>query len=109
MRRFLILPAPSCLRKFFFPTSAATDLSFFVPVGTFPISGAAISIKSSPTYFAAGTTYRLKNGIVVLPIVCAKAPNPLPLRLAYPRKYGKSLQATIFYNLSFENDYQKFF
>ena len=79
MRRFLVFPAPSCLRKVFFPTSAATDLSFFFPVKTFPISRAAISIKSAPTLFAAGTTYRLKNGIAVLPIVCAKAPNPLPL------------------------------
>ena len=86
MRRFLIFPAPSCLRKVFFPTSAATDLSFFFPVKTIPISGAAVSIKSAPTLFAAGATYRLKNGIAVLPIVCATA--PLPLCLAYPRKYG---------------------
>ena len=79
MRRFLVFPAPSCLRKVFFPTSAATNLCFFFPVKIFPISGAAISIKSAPTLFAAGTTNRLKNGIAVLPIVCAKAPNPLPL------------------------------
>ena len=109
MRRFLVFPAPSCLRKVFFPTSAATDLSFFFPVKTFPISGAAISIKSAPTLFAAGTTYHLKNGIAVIPIVCAKAPNPLPLCLAYPRKYGKSLSATIFYSLNSKNDFQKFF
>ena len=75
MQRFLVLPAPSCLRKVFFPTLAATDLNFFFPLKSFPISGAVISIKSAPTLFAAGTTYRLKNGIAVLPIVCARAQN----------------------------------
>ena len=107
MRRFLVFPAPSCIRKVFFPTSAATDLSFFFPIKTFPSSGAAISIKLAHTLFAAGTTYRLKNGHAVLPIVCAKA--PFPLCLAYPRKYGGSLSATISYNLNSKNDYQKLF
>ena len=109
MRRFLVFRAHSCLRKVFFPTSAATDLSFFFPVKTFPVSGAALSIKSAPTLYAAGTTYRLKNGIAVLPIVCAKAPNPLPLCLAHPLKCGKSLSATIFYSTNSKNDFQKFF
>ena len=45
----------------------------------FPVSGADISSKSAPTLFAAGTTYLFKNGIAVLPIVCANATNPLPL------------------------------
>ena len=77
-RCFLVFPAPSCLRKYFFLTLAATDLIYFFPVKTFPMSGAAISIKSAPTLFAAGTTYRLKKGIAIFPIVCAKASNPVP-------------------------------
>ena len=81
IRRFVGFPPPSCLRKVFFPTSVAADLNYFVPAITFPISRAANSIKSAPTLFAAGTTYGLKNGIAVLPIVCDKAPNPLPLCL----------------------------
>ena len=81
MRRFLIVPPPSCLRNFFFPTSAATDLNVLIPVRTFPISVAAISIKSAPTNFAAETTYLLKNGIALLPFVCANAPNLLRLCL----------------------------
>ena len=95
IRRFVGFPPPSCLRKVFFPTSVAADLNFFLPANTFLISGAANSIKSAPTLLAAGTTYHLKKGIAVLPIVCAKARNPLTLCVEEPPKYGKSLSANI--------------
>ena len=108
MRRFLVFHAPSCLRKVLFPTSAATDLSFFFPVKTFPISGAAISIKSAPNLFCCWDNIWSQKRNCCPPIVCAKAPNSLPLCLAYPRKYGKSLSATIFYTLNSKTDFQKF-
>ena len=39
---------------------------------------------------AAGTTYLRKDGIAVLPIVCVRAPNPLPLCLPTPLYYGSN-------------------
>ena len=77
IRRFVGSPPPSCLRKVFSTTSVAADLNFFLPANTFPVSGATNSIKSAPTLLAAGTTYCLKNGIVVLPIV-------LKLQILFP-------------------------
>ena len=72
---------PIVFFRVFFPTLFAAVLNFFLPHTTSAISGTANSNKSAPTRFAAGTTYLLKNGIAVLPIICARAPNPLPLCL----------------------------
>ena len=90
-----LLPLPNCFFKVCFTTLFAADLKDFLPLIT---SGAAISNMSAPMYFAAGTTYLRKNGIAVLPIICASAPNPLPFCLPTPLWYGIStcLQATIF-------------
>ena len=72
-------PSPSCFLRVCFLFEA--DLKVFLPLITSPISGAANSNKSAPTRFAAGTTYLGKKGIAVLPVTCARAPNPLPLCL----------------------------
>ena len=53
-------------------------IEFLVPVTISAILGAAYSNKSTPTHFAAGTIYLRKNGIAVIPINCASAPNPRP-------------------------------
>ena len=45
---FFFFPPPSCFRTVFVPTSFANVLSFFRPLTTSPISGAAISNKSDP-------------------------------------------------------------
>ena len=71
-------PSPNCFFRVCFPTLFAADLKDFLPLITSPISGAANSNKSAPTRFAAGTIYLRKNGIAVLPITCARAPNPRP-------------------------------
>ena len=81
MIRLCLLPLPNCFFRVCFPTLFAADLKDFLPLITSPISGAANSNKSAPTRFAAGTIYLRKNGIAVLPITCARAPNPLPLCL----------------------------
>ena len=90
-------PSPNCFLRVCFPTLFAADLKVFLPLITSPISGAANSNKSAPTLFAAGTIYLCKNGIAVLPITCARAPNPLPLCLPTALLYGIStcLEATI--------------
>ena len=74
-------PCPSCFLRVFFPTLFAAVLKFFLPLTTSAISGTANSNMSAPMRFAAGTTYLRKKGIAVLPITCARAPNPLPLCL----------------------------
>ena len=74
----LRLPSPSCFLRVCFPTLFAAVLKSFLPLTTSAISGTANSNKSAPTRFAAGTTYLRKNGIAVLPITCASAPNPRP-------------------------------
>ena len=81
VRMILLCPFPSsnCFFRVFFPTLFAADLKDFLPLKTSPISGAANSNMSAPMRSAAGTTYLRKNGIAVLPITCARAPNPLPL------------------------------
>ena len=48
---------PNCFRTVFVPISFANVLSFFRPLTTSPISGAAISNKSAPIHFAAGTIF----------------------------------------------------
>ena len=53
-----------------------TLCSCLVISSTSAVSGAANSNKSAPTRFAA-TTHSRKDGIAVLPITCANAPNPL--------------------------------
>ena len=74
-------PSPNCFFRVCFPTLLAAVLKFVLPLTTSAISGTANSNKSAPTRFAAGTIYLRTNGIAVLPITCARAPNPLPLCL----------------------------
>ena len=74
-----LLRLRNCFFRVCFPTPFAAVLKDFLPLITSPISGAANSNMSATMSFAAGTTYLRKNGISVLPITCARAPNPLPL------------------------------
>ena len=73
--------SPNCFLGVCLPTLFAADLKDFLPLITSPINGATNYNMSAPMRFAAGTTYLGKNGIAVLPITCARAPNPLPLCL----------------------------
>ena len=93
----LRLPPPNCFLKVCLPTLFAADLIFFLPLTTSANSGTANSNKSVPTRFAAGTIYLRKNGITVLPITCASAPNPRPRCRPTPLYYGisTSLEASI--------------
>ena len=75
---FCLLPLPNCFFRVCFPTLFAADSKVFLPLIASPISGAANSNMSAPMRFAAGTIYLLKNGIAVLPINCARAPDPFP-------------------------------
>ena len=92
-----LLPLPNCFIRVCFPTLFAAVLKIFLPLTTSAISGTANSNKSAPTRFAAGTIYLRKNGIAVLPITCASAPNPRPRCRPTPLYYGIStcLEATI--------------
>ena len=71
-------PLPICFLRICFPTLSAAVSIDFLPLKTSPISGASNSNMSAPMRFAAGTTNLRKKGIAVLPITCARAPNPLP-------------------------------
>ena len=71
-------PQLNCFLRVCLPTLFAAVLKLFLPKTTSAFSGAAISDKSVPTYFAAGTTFLHKNGLAILPITCESAPNPLP-------------------------------
>ena len=71
-------PSPNCFLRVRLPTLFAAVLKFFLPLTTCAISGTANSNKSAATRFANGTMYLYKNGIAVLPITCASAPNPRP-------------------------------
>ena len=95
--RFLRLPSPNCFLRVCLPTLFAVVLNFFLALTTSAISGTANSNKSAPTRFAAGTIYLRKNGIAVLPITCASAPNPRPRCRPTRLQYGIStcLEATI--------------
>ena len=73
-----LLPSRNCFFRVCFPTLFAAVLKFFLPLTTSAISGTAKSNRPTPTRFAAGTIYLRKNGIAVLPITCASAPNPGP-------------------------------
>ena len=73
------LPSPNCFLRVGFPTLFAAVLNDFLPLITSSISGRANSNMSTPMRFAAGTTRLRKKGIAVLPITCARAPNPLHL------------------------------
>ena len=74
----LRLPSPNCFLRVCLPTLFAAALKFFLPLTTSPISGTANSNKSAPTRFASGAIYLRKKGIAILPITCARAPNPRP-------------------------------
>ena len=76
-----LLPSPNCFFRVFFPTLFAAVLKDFLQLKTSPVSGTANSNMSEPMRFAAGTTFLRKNGIAVLPITWARAPNPLLLCL----------------------------
>ncbi len=93
----LRLPSPNYFFRVCFPTLFAAVLKFFLPLTTSAISSTANSNKSAPTRFPAGTIYLRKNGISVLPITCASAPNPRPRCQPTPLSYGIStcLEATI--------------
>ena len=73
-----LLPSPNCFSRVCFPTLFAALLKFPLPPTTSAISGTANSNRSAPTQFAAGKIYLRKNGISVLPITGASAPNPRP-------------------------------
>ena len=92
-----LLPSPSCFFIVSFPPFFATVLKFFLPLTTSAISGTANSNKSAPTRFAAGTIFLRKNGIAVLPVTCASAPNPRSRCRPTPLNYGIStcLESTI--------------
>ena len=74
--RSLLLPVPNCFLRVFLPRTFGAVSKFILPLTTSPISGAANSNKSACTRFAAGTTYLRKNGLAVLLLSCARAPNP---------------------------------
>ena len=73
-----LLPLPNSFLSVCLPTLFAAVLKFFLPLKISAISGTAISNKSAPTTFGAGTTYLCKNGTAVLLITCAGAPKPRP-------------------------------
>ena len=77
--RLLRFPSPNCFFRVFVPKVFTAVLKDFLPLKASPISGAANSNMSAPMRFAAGTTCLRKKGIAVLRIICARAPNPLPL------------------------------
>ena len=91
-----LLPLPNYFLRVCLPTLFAAVLKLFLPLTTSGISGTANSNKSAPMRFAAGTIYLRKNGIAVLPITCASAPNPRPRRPT-PVQLGISIchEATI--------------
>ena len=93
----LRLPSANCFFRVCFPTLFASVLKDFLPLITYPFSGPANSSISASMCFAAGKIYLRKKGIAVLPITCARAPNPLTLCLPTALKYGisTSLEATI--------------
>ena len=73
------LQPPSCFLNVCLPTLLAAVLKFFFPLTTSATSGTANSNKTAPTRFATGTIYFFKKGMAVLPITCARAPEPRPL------------------------------
>ena len=91
-----LLPSPNCFFRVCFPTLFAAVLKFFLPLTTSAISDTANSNESAPTRSAAGTIYLRENGIAVLPITCASAPNLRPRCRSTPLQYGNStcLEAT---------------
>ena len=74
------LRLPNCFFKVCPPTFIAAVLKLFLPLPASAMSGTAISKKSAPTRFAAGTIYLRKNRNSVLPVTWAIAPNPLLYR-----------------------------
>ena len=70
---FFLLPLPNWFLKVSPPTLFAAVRKFFIPFRTSAIPGAPNSDKLAPTNFAAGTIYLRKNGIAVLPKICAGA------------------------------------
>ena len=92
-----LLPLPNYFLSVCLPTFFAAVLIFFLPLTTSAVTGTANSNKSAPKHFAAGTIYLRKNGIEILPITCASAPNLRPRCRPTPLQNGIStcLEATI--------------
>ena len=71
---------PTPLRKILcrvcIPTIYATDWNIFLSLKSSAVSGTASSNKSAHRRSAAGTIFSRQNGIQVLAIPCASAPNP---------------------------------
>ena len=86
----LLLPPLNCFLRVCLPTVFAAVQNFFLPIKTTAISDAAKSNTSAPARFATGTTCSPKNGVAVLPISCASAPNPLPCCWPKPPQIGNS-------------------
>ena len=72
------LPPSDSFLSVCLPTLFAAVLKFFLPLTTSANSGTANYNRSAPTRFAAGMIYLRKNGIEVLPLTRAGAPNPRP-------------------------------
>ena len=85
-----LLPLPKCFLTVCLPILFAAVLKLFLPLTTSAISGTANSNKTAPTRFAAQTINLRKNGIAVLPITCASAPNPRPRCRPTPLENGMS-------------------
>ena len=92
-----LLPLPICLLRVCVGTLLAAVLISFLPLITSEVSGIANFKKSAPTRFAAVTKYLAKEGIAVLPIFGASAPNLRSRCRPMPLYYGIStgLEATI--------------
>ena len=74
----LRLPSPNGFLRVCLPTLFAAVLKFFLPLTTSAIPRTANFNNSGTTRCAAGTLYLRKNGIAVVPIICASAPNHRP-------------------------------
>ena len=80
----LRLFSPNCFFRVCFPTLFAAEMNDLLPLIASPISRAANSNMSTTMRFAAGTIHLRKTGVAVLPITCARGPNPLTLLFPTP-------------------------
>ena len=105
------LPPPSCFLNVCLTTLLAAVLNFFFPPTTSATSGTADSNKSAPTRFAAGTICFLKKGMAVLPITCARALKPRPLRRPIPlyREVQECLMQAFYTLILIQTNFRYFF
>ena len=73
-----LVPLSKCSLRVFVRTPFAAVLNLFLPLTTYAISGAANSMKSATTRFAAVTINLSKKRNAVFPKTCANAPIPRP-------------------------------